>query len=247
MENKNFGNINLEDRLIVSVDVSSKNEIDSICKKINNRVSTLKIGLEVIYNLGLSIIDTIKSYGYRVMLDTKLMDIPNTVNKALIGILHRDVFAVTVHLLGGRDMLRSSEELLKKEASSKNLSRPYIFGVSILTSLGNKDIEDLGFRYKQATLVKRLVEIGVSSGVDGIICSPNEAGGIRKEFGDSIYIATPGIRLKEDSRGDQKRVNTPDYSIKEGADFLIVGRPILQSKNIESKIDLFLKRIEGAL
>lgn len=236
--------LEIKDRLIVSLDVSSRHEIDKVCKEIANKISTIKIGLEVIYSQGLDIIDVIKGYGYKVMLDAKLMDIPNTVKKALKAILLRDVFAVTLHILGGKEMLESSKAYIEEVAGSNFRSMPLMFGVSVLTSLEDSDLSDLGFKYDHSQTVERLASIAISSGIDGIICSPNEAGLIRDKLSRSFLIATPGIRLKEDKRSDQKRVNTPEYSIKQGADIIIVGRPIIQSEDISSKIDQFLKKIK---
>jgi len=240
-------NLELKDRLILSLDVSSKNELNRICKSTNNKISTIKLGLEAIYSQGLGVIDTVKSYGYKVMLDAKLMDIPNTVKKAMKAILLKDVHSVTMHLLGGRDMIKTSREYIDKIALESNKTPPLVFGVSVLTSLGDKDLKELGFDNNYIKEVNILAKIGLESGINGIVCSPNEANGLRKLLGDDILVATPGVRLADDKNSDQKRVNTPDYSIRQGADILIVGRPITQSEDISTTIDIFLEKIKGVL
>ncbi len=239
--------LSLKDRLIISVDTSRKSDVISLCKKVDGKVSTLKLGLELIYSVGLEVIGTVKSFGYKVMLDTKLLDIPNTVEGALKAIGNLGVSAVTIHTLGGRQMLKGAREILEKQAKSRAKSRPLLFGVTILTSLDNEDLETLGFKGDFFHSVSNLVGVALDAGIDGIVCSPNEVGAVRKKFGTDFYIATPGIRLPEDAGGDQKRINTPGEAISKGADFIIVGRPITASKDAGKTIDLYLEKIERAL
>lgn len=239
--------LSLKDRLIISVDTSSKSDVISLCKKIDGKVSTLKLGLELIYSVGLEVISVVKSFGYKVMLDAKLMDIPNTVEGALEAIGNLDASAVTIHTLGGRQMLKRAREILEKQARSRAKLRPLLFGVTILTSLDNKDLRALGFREDFFHSVSNLAGVALNAGMDGIICSPNEVEALRKKFGTDFYIATPGIRLPEDAGGDQKRISTPGDAISKGADFIIVGRSITASKDTDKTIDLYLKKIEEAL
>ncbi len=235
------------ERLIVSIDASSKNEVISLCKKISGRVSTIKIGLELIYSTGTAIVNTIRSFGYRVMLDAKLMDIPNTVGRASAAIANLDISALTIHTLGGRQMLVSAREAIEEQMKIKSIHKPLFFAVTILTSLDSRDLESLGFRDGFLTSVLSLSKIAVDSGMDGIICSPNEVEPIRKELGNDFYIATPGIRLKGDETGDQKRINTPGQAISKGADFVIVGRSITKSADIPGTIELYLEEINRSL
>ncbi len=236
-----------KDRLIISIDVNTKNEVIDLCKKISGKVTTLKIGLELIYSAGLSIIDTVKSFGYRVMLDAKLLDIPNTVKGAAGAISKLGVSAVTIHTLGGKQMLVSAREAVEKQAKLETRLRPLLFGVTILTSLDNKDLETLGFKENFFNSVLNLTKIAVKSGMDGIVCSPNEVEPVRKILGNDFYIATPGIRLPEDEAGDQKRISTPGEAILKGADFIIVGRPITAKKDAAKTIDRYLEKIEKAV
>lgn len=233
-----------KDRLIISVDTNKKIDVISLCKKIHGRVSTLKLGLELIYSLGPAVIGTVKSFGYKVMLDAKLMDIPNTIEGAVEAIGDLDVNMVTIHTLGGRRMLEIARETLEKQAEKRAKFRPLLFGVTILTSLDNKDLKTLGFKEDFSHSVLGLTGIAHESGIDGIICSPDEVEAVRKKFGTDFYIATPGIRLPEDSAGDQKRINTPEEAVSKGADFIIVGRSITTKKDIGGTIDLYLEKIE---
>ena len=236
-----------KDRLIISIDVDTKNEVINICKKISGKVTTLKIGLELIYSAGLSIIDTVKSFGYRVMLDSKLLDIPNTVKGAAEAISKLGVNALTIHAIGGKQMLAGAREAVEKQAKSQARLKPLLFGVTILTSLDNKDLENLGFKENYYNSVLNLSKIAVESGMDGIVCSANEVEPVRKILGNDFYIATPGIRLPEDEAGDQKRVSTPGEAILKGADFIIVGRPITAKKDVAKAIDRYLEEIEKAV
>jgi orotidine-5'-phosphate decarboxylase len=239
--------LSLKDRLIVSLDTSTKGNVISICKKISGKVSTLKLGLELIYSVGLGVIDTVKSFGYKVMLDAKLLDIPSTVGSAAEAIGDLDVSAVTIHTLGGRQMLEKTREILERQAKSRAKFRPLLFGVTILTSLDDKDLKTLGFKGDFFHSVLNLANVALDAGMDGIICSPNEVEPVRKKFGSDFYIATPGIRLPEDTKGDQKRINTPEEAISKGADFIIVGRSITTRKDVGGAIDLYLEKIERAL
>ena len=238
--------LSLEDRLIISLDTSRKSDVIRLCKKIQGKVSTLKLGLELIYSVGLEVIDTVKSFGYKVMLDAKLLDIPNTVEGAIKAIGDLGVSAVTIHTLGGSQMLEKAREILEKQAKSRAKFRPLLFGVTILTSLDNSDLKTLGFKGDFYHSVLNLTEIALDAGIDGVICSPKEVEAVRKKFGTDFYIATPGIRLPEDTGGDQKRISTPQEAISKGADFIIVGRPITASKDISRTIDSYLEKIERA-
>ncbi|MDD3520247.1 MAG: orotidine-5'-phosphate decarboxylase [Actinomycetota bacterium] len=237
-------NLKTKDRLILSMDVPNKNEVLSILRELENSISTVKIGLELIYNEGTKIIDTVIDCGYKVLLDAKLMDIPNTIAGALKGISKLGVSMITMHTFGGSGMMtRAKEELL--QISSKNgVMSPLLFGVTVLTSLDDSDLNAFGFKTDYASIVKNLARTAIESKIDGIICSPNEVSVLRESFGNDFLIATPGIRLPEDDAGDQKRYNTPEKAIDDGADFIIVGRSIIKSKNKIGTVSNYLERME---
>ena len=240
-------NIKIKDRLILSLDVSGKTEALEVLKQADNRISTIKVGLELIYNAGLNIVDIVKKSGYKVMLDAKLMDIPNTIAGAARGISRLDVNIITLHTFGGASMIKSANDTMTHLCSLNNKSKPLFFGVTVLTSLDDSDLESFGFKIKYTELVLNMARIGIESGIDGIVCSPNEVSLLRKNLGSNFLIAAPGIRLAEDSSSDQKRINTPEKAIKDGADFIIVGRPIIKSNNIKNTIELFLEKIESEI
>jgi len=240
-------NLKLRDRLILSLDVSGKFEAMKILKAADNKISTIKIGLELIYSEGLQIINTIRKSGYKVMLDAKLMDIPNTVAGAVRGISKLGVDMITIHIFGGDCMLKSAINALNEACINKDNIRPLFFGVTVLTSLDDFDLAEFGYSLKFSELVLKMARIAQDCKIDGIICSPNEVKILRENFGENFLIATPGIRLAEDDVGDQKRVNTPQKAIRDGADFIIAGRSITASSDVGKKINSYFEKIEREL
>lgn len=239
--------IDIADRLIISIDVSSKQELVFLCHKINNMVSTLKLGLELIYNCGPDIIRVAKSFGYRVMLDAKLHDIPNTASKAASAITGFGVDKITIHTSGGTEMLKAARKSVLAEAEKMKILPPLLFGVTILTSLDDDDLARIGYAGDYKDSVLNLAKVAADSGIDGLICSPREVRSIRESFGSDLLIATPGIRLEDDSNDDQKRVSTPYSSIESGSDYVIVGRSVTSKDNSDEVIEKILKEIERAL
>jgi orotidine-5'-phosphate decarboxylase len=238
-------NLDARDRLIVSLDVSSKKEVIRLCSKISGKVSTLKLGLELIYGIGPEVVGTVKSFGYRIMLDAKLFDIPNTVAGTLRAIGKLDVNMVTVHTLGGKAMLAGAVKALKEQ--SENKISPLLLGVTILTSLDDSDLDLMGFKKDHLNSVLDLAGFAAEAGLDGVVCSAGEASKVREKIGSNFYLVTPGIRMPEDTVGDQKRVSTPRDALLKGADFIVVGRPITRNKDIGGAVDRYLEEIEGAL
>ena len=141
-------------------------------------------------------------------------------------------------------LLRAKEELVSN-SDKNNQVPPLLFGVTVLTSLDDSDLNAFGFSTNYANVVKNLSGTAIKSKIDGIICSPNEVSMLRESFGNNFLIATPGIRLPEDDAGDQKRFNTPEKAIENGADFIIVGRPIIKSADKIGTVKNYLDRMEG--
>ncbi len=233
--------LNIEDRLIISLDVSHKQEVIDLCTKISGKVSTVKVGLELIYSQGLSIIETVKSFGYKIMLDSKLYDIPNTVSGAIRALTALEVWAFTIHALGGKEMIEAARKTSIDKAKKKGFFSPLIMGVTVLTSLDDSNLQGMGFKQGHIETVITLASMGIKSGLDGIVCSPREVKTLRKNLGSSFYIATPGIRLEEDGSDDQKRIATPRQALEDGADFLIVGRSITAKEDIAEAIDKYIQ------
>ena len=236
-----------KDRLIAVIDASKRSELMKLLAALGGRVSTVKLGLEMIYSVGTGAADIARRSGYDVMLDTKLMDIPNTVGGASRAIARLRPSFITLYALGGREMIRASVEALEEQSRAQGSIRPLVMAVTVLTSLDDSDLESMGFSGGYMETAKRLAGTALEAGADGIICSPSEVDGLRREYGHGFYIATPGIRLAGDDTADQKRVNTPEEAISKGADMIIVGRSITGKKDMGQAADLFLEKIESAL
>ncbi len=239
--------LRLRDRLIVVIDVDSKSRLMKILSRISGKISTVKLGLEMIYSAGIGVVDITKRSGYDVMLDAKIMDIPNTASRASSAIARLKPSIVTIHALGGRRMIEDSQRALKQQSEKELSIKPLLFGVTVLTSLDDNDLMEMGFIGGYIDTVKRLAGIALDAGVDGIICSPGEAKVLRKEYGEDFFIATPGIRLEEDSPEDQKRFNTPEEAIHSGSDILVAGRSITAKEDMAAATDLILGRIGNVL
>ena len=241
------GNLKPEDRLIVVIDVNKKSELIRLLAAIDGRVTTVKLGLEMIYSVGLDAVGIAKNFGYKVMLDAKLMDIPNTIKGASHAIAGLGPSIVTAYTLGGKKMLQAAITAMEERSKADSNLRPLLFGVTVLTSLDDRDLDGMGFSHGYLPTVKKLVRTALDAGIDGIVCSAQEVEPLRDQFGDDFYIATPGIRLAEDSSGDQKRINTPEEAISAGADMIIVGRSITTKEDIGEAVDIFLKKIKCVL
>jgi orotidine-5'-phosphate decarboxylase len=184
-------------------------------------VSTVKIGLELYLRYGPTVVATVRGgSGVRVFLDLKLHDIPNTVAGAARAVAKLRPEILTVHAAGGADMIKAAVE-----AAPDTI----VAGVTLLTSIGDKDLIELGIDGSVSDAVRRMAALAVSAGARGLVCSPQEVAAVRAEVGQGILLITPGIRLAGATSDDQARVATPEEALKAGADLLVIGRPITKS------------------
>lgn len=200
--------------LIVALDVDTREKAIFLVKELKDYVSIFKIGPVLFTRYGPNIINEIKKFGSGIFLDLKLYDIPNTVALTVKAIAELGIAMFTVHISGGREMLNAAVSALGAEQN-----KPKILGVTILTSVSNVSKEE----------VIKMVGIAKEVGLDGVISSPLEIKDIRKTVVKDFLIVTPGIRPEGTGAGDQKRVATPKIAIQNGADYIIVGRPIIES------------------
>jgi orotidine-5'-phosphate decarboxylase len=225
--------------VIIALDFKNKEETINFLNNFNEPLY-IKIGMELFYGEGPTIIKEIKKRGHKIFLDLKLHDIPNTVKKAMINIAQLDVDMINVHAAGGLEMMKAALEGLKE--GSYNKKRPLCIGVTQLTStsqeilnkelLIDKDINEVILKY--AELVKK-------AGLDGVICSPLESQMIHEQIGSDFLTVTPGIRLLDDNKDDQKRVTTPSMARELGSDYIVVGRSITKA-NDPQKIYKMIKK-----
>ena len=210
-------------KIIVALDSKNINKTIKLVKILKKDVYGFKLGYQFFFNFGLEGYKKIFTICPKIFLDLKLHDIPNTVEKGLEALVKMRPIFTTIHISGGDEMMEATR-LIKKNTK--------ILGVSILTSMDNKQTLKYYNQKKVSTLVRKFAQSAKKNNLDGIVCSPKEIKYIRKEVGNDFIIVTPGIRIdKKIKSDDQKRVETPKRAIDLGANFIVIGRPITQSKD----------------
>ncbi|MEY2546018.1 MAG: orotidine-5-phosphate decarboxylase [Verrucomicrobiota bacterium] len=211
------------DKIIVALDVPAKSDALKLVEQLRDQISFFKIGLQLYTAEGPAIVREILGTGAKVFLDLKLHDIPHTVARAVESAVGLGVQMLTIHLSGGSEMVRAAAI-----ASGHDMT---LLGVTMLTSLNQHSLSELGISDKIDNQVARLARLGVAAGVNGVVASPHETRALRELFGNKIVIVTPGVRPSWSEAGDQRRVMTPREASDAGADYLVIGRPILAAKN----------------
>lgn len=206
--------------IILALDVDSFDKAKGFIDRVYPEIKTFKVGLQLFTCVGPQIIDFINKKGADVFLDLKFFDIPNTVAGAVREVVRHKVKMFTLHIAGGRDMLRGACEAVQSEAAKLNTPRPLLIGVTVLTSSDASSGQVLG-----------LAREGLDSGLDGVVCSVRETAFLRKEIPRDFFIVTPGIRPVKADKDDQKRVATVKEAAAAGSNFLVVGRPILEASD----------------
>jgi orotidine-5'-phosphate decarboxylase len=213
------------DRLIVAIDRSSRDDILRLADALEGTAGVLKIGLQAFISNGPSIVTEVLARGSKVFLDLKIHDIPNTATQAVGEAARLGAWMVTVHASGGASMMRGC-------ASSAGSS--LILGVTILTSLDDEALLEIGFNGTPLENAVRLARLAMESGLGGVVASPHEARSIRDACGSALRIVVPGIRPSGSDAGDQRRTTTPAAAIAAGADYIVVGRPITDASDPRS-------------
>jgi orotidine-5'-phosphate decarboxylase len=221
-------NSQLAEKIIVALDVTTAKEALKLVTLLAGDVGFFKLGLQSYTANGPALVRPISSLGPKVFLDLKLHDIPNTVAKAVEAAGALGVKMLTLHLSGGSEVIRA--------AVAARRNGLMLLGVTALTSATDETLAETGISEKIGEHVLRLARLGVANGIDGIVASPHEAKILRREFGDKIKIVTPGIRPIGSSPGDQKRFATPREAIEAGADYLVIGRPIIAAADPKAAV-----------
>ena len=222
-------------QIIVALDFDSLEEVNSIVKLLDSEIYRLKIGKQLYAAEGPKILEILNKKGFEIFLDLKLHDIPNTVYKALKNLLNYEVWMTNIHLLGGSEMIQAA-----REAKEHTKSETLLIGVSVLTSLSEKNIKDMGFKIEIPELVKILSTSASLNKIDGVVCSVKEVPEIKKNLGKDFITVTPGIRIQQ-KNDDQLRVATLEEAIKNGSDYIVLGKEITASNNISKMI----KKVES--
>lgn len=214
--------------VIVACDFSSAEETLGFLDKFKEEKPFVKIGMELFYAAGPEIVKTLKARGHKIFLDLKLHDIPNTVKKAMHVLSGLDVDICNVHAAGTGRMMQAALEGAKRPDGT----RPLVIAVTQLTSTDQETMEkDILIHEPIADVVMKYAQTTKEAGLDGIVCSPLEAGKVHEVCGKDFITVTPGVRFADGDKGDQKRVMTPEEAKKAGSDYIVVGRPITQAED----------------
>ncbi|MGB1198546.1 MAG: orotidine-5'-phosphate decarboxylase [Thalassotalea sp.] len=220
----------LDPKVVVALDFDKKQEALSFVDKIQPSDCRLKVGKEMFTYFGPEFVKQLTTKGFDVFLDLKFHDIPNTVAKAVTAAADLGVWMVNVHASGGTEMMIKSKEALTAYGNDA----PLLIAVTVLTSMGQEDLNGLGITKTPAEQVLSLATLTKNAGLDGVVCSAWEAEALKSELGTEFKLITPGIRPAGASSDDQKRIMTPEQAIAVGVDYLVVGRPITKAEDPHS-------------
>ncbi|WP_141431249.1 orotidine-5'-phosphate decarboxylase [Bacillus sp. 03113] len=237
----------MKNSLIIALDFANRNEVFQFLDHFHDEKLFLKVGMELFYQEGPSIIHELKEKDHNIFLDLKLHDIPNTVKSAMKGLARLGVDLVNVHAAGGKIMMEAALEGLESGVAAGK-SRPYCIAVTQLTSTSEEQMKrDQLIQTSLLDSVLHYAKSAKESGLDGVVCSTHEAGQIRRALGESFLTVTPGIRLKSDDVQDQKRVASPDEAKAAGVSSIVVGRSITRSEDPFKSYQIFKEKWEGIL
>ena len=212
-------------KVVIALDYENKEQALAFIAKLDPNTCRLKIGKEMFTHFGPEFVKVIVAKGFDVFLDLKFHDIPNTVAKAVKAAADLGVWMVNVHASGGRRMMEAAKAILEPYGDKA----PLLIAVTVLTSMDQSDLTELGIDISPAEQVKRLAILTKSSGLDGVVCSSHEAEELKALLGESFMLVTPGIRPEGSVADDQRRIKTPKQAIESGSDYLVIGRPITQA------------------
>ncbi len=211
-------------QLILALDLEEKAQALDLLDRLDNSLSWVKVGLQMFTRYGPQLLEEIAEKNYRIFLDLKLHDIPNTVASAIKSLSSCPVEMLTLHASGGSEMIAAA-----KQARDDSSSEAKLIAVTILTSFNPELLAQVGITTPIPEQVQKLGKLSIESGADGLVCSPHEISVLRENLGGSPLLITPGIRPKGSDTGDQKRIMTPPEAAALGSSFIVVGRPILKA------------------
>ncbi|WP_441257467.1 orotidine-5'-phosphate decarboxylase [Vibrio sp. Vf1514] len=214
-----------DQKVIVALDYDNQADALAFVDKIDPASCRLKVGKEMFTLFGPEFVRELHKRGFSVFLDLKFHDIPNTCSKAVRAAAELGVWMVNVHASGGERMMAASREILEPYGND----RPLLIGVTVLTSMEQRDLAGIGLDVVPQQQVMRLATLTKNSGLDGVVCSAQEAAMLKQSLGQAFKLVTPGIRPAGSDVGDQRRIMTPYEAIQAGSDYLVIGRPITQA------------------
>ena len=214
-------------KIIVALDFERDVDAVNLARQLPTDLCRVKIGKEMFTRYGPGLVEQIAAQGHDIFLDLKFHDIPNTVAGAVKSAAALGVWMVNVHASGGRAMMEAARNALAGMAGPA----PLLTAVTILTSLSESEIAEVGFNQPPATMVERLAGLAQTCGMDGVVCSPLEAKLLKQALGEDFLLVTPGVRPAGSVTGDQQRIMTPKDALVAGSDYLVIGRPITASQD----------------
>ncbi|MFH2135086.1 MAG: orotidine-5'-phosphate decarboxylase [Pseudomonadota bacterium] len=211
-------------KIIVALDYPQAESALALAERLEPNLCRLKVGKELFTSAGPQLVEKLQQRGFEVFLDLKFHDIPNTTAQACKAAASLGVWMVNVHALGGRKMMETA-----REALVHHVQRPKLIAVTILTSMAQEDLHGIGIQDSPAQMVSRLAQLTRDSGLDGVVCSAQEAATLRQQCGEDFCLVTPGIRPANAAANDQSRIMTPQAALQAGSSYLVIGRPITQA------------------
>ena len=227
-------------RIVVALDAAEADAALALAARLDPKLCRVKVGKELFVAAGPDVVHRLQERGFEVFLDLKFHDIPNTVAGACRAAARLGVWMMNVHASGGAVMMQAAREAVAGVARP-----PLLIAVTILTSLSDAALGEVGFPGTAADNVERLGRLARASGMDGVVCSAQEAPLLRRAAGDDFVLVTPGIRLASDAKDDQSRVVTPVDAVRLGAHYLVIGRPITAAKDPAATLESIRASLEG--
>ncbi|MAD77013.1 MAG: orotidine-5'-phosphate decarboxylase [Rheinheimera sp.] len=211
--------------VVVALDYANQTEALNLVAKLDPALCRLKVGKEMFTHFGPAFVTELQRRHFEVFLDLKFHDIPNTVAKAVQAAADLGVWMVNVHASGGSKMMSAARDSLQRFG----INKPKLIAVTVLTSMEQSDLTEMGITLTPAQQVQKLATLAANSGLDGVVCSAQEAVALKQQFGKNFQLVTPGIRPASANADDQKRIMTPAAAVQAGVDYLVIGRPITQA------------------
>ena len=230
-------------RIIVALDVPDAAAALALAARLDASKCSLKVGKELFTAAGPGLVRELAGRGFRVFLDLKFHDIPNTVAQACAAATRLGVWMLNVHASGGAAMMAAARDAVGRTAAEAGLPRPLLIAVTVLTSLSAGDLAAIGVNASPEEQVLRLARLTQAQGLDGVVCSAREAAALKRALGPGFTLVTPGIRPEGSAANDQARVMTPPQAIAAGADYLVIGRPIAAASDPQAALDAILASI----
>lgn len=229
-------------KIIVALDYAQAHSALALAERLEPTLCRLKVGKELFTSAGPQLVEKLQQRGFEVFLDLKFHDIPNTTAQACKAAAALGVWMVNVHALGGRKMMEAARAALAHHAQ-----RPKLIAVTILTSMAQEDLHGIGIAASPAQMVSRLTQLARECGLDGVVCSAQEAATLRQQCGQDFCLVTPGIRPANAAANDQSRIMTPQAALQSGSSYLVIGRPITQAPDPLQALQDILQEVGGVV